>query len=245
MGKMLAVLRAILMALTMVVFMLCYSVTLLFRKHTPKSAFNLRRAWVVIGHPIMGAKIDITGTPSKEPAIYMSNHRSFTDPLFQAKAFDAFIIAKAEVANIPVMSQAATLTGIIYVQRESKSSRKATIIKLIETVKEGYNVLIYPEGTTGDLVTTKPFKLGAFKAAASNGFPIVPVAIDYKKLKDHWQGRSLFSHFLIQFGKLKSQAKISLGPPLRSDDPEELMNKTKDWIDAELLRLQKDWQEPR
>jgi 1-acyl-sn-glycerol-3-phosphate acyltransferase len=87
--------------------------------------------------------------------------------------------------------------------------------------------------------------LGAFKAAASNGFPIVPVAIDYKKLKDHWQGRSLFSHFLIQFGKLKSQAKISLGPPLRSDDPEELMNKTKDWIDAELLRLQKDWQEPR
>lgn len=245
MGKLFASIRAIALALSMIIYMLCYSVALLFRKHTPESAFNLRRAWIKIGHPLMGAKIKITGTPPEEPAIYMSNHRSFTDPLFQAKAFDAFIIAKAEVADIPVMSQAASITGVIYVKRENKSSRKATVIKLIETVKEGHNVLIYPEGTTGDLVTTKPFKMGAFKAAATSDLAIVPVAIDYKELKDHWQGRSLFSHFLIQFGKLKTEAKISLGPPMRGDDPETLMNQTKDWIDAELLKLQKDWQEPR
>jgi len=243
MGRFLAGIRGVLMALTMVVYMICYSITLLFRKHTPESAFNLRRAWVVIGNPIMGAKINVIGSPSDQPAIYMSNHRSFSDPLFQAKAFDAFIIAKAEVSGIPVMSQAAKLTGIIYVKRESKSSRRATILKLIETVMDGYNVLIYPEGTTGDLKTTKPFKMGAFKSATTNNFPVVPVAIEYKKLKDHWQNRSLFSHFLLQFGKLKTEVKISIGPPMLGEDPEVLMNQTKDWIDAELLKLQKGWQE--
>ena len=92
------------MALSMIVYMLVYSVTLLFRKHTTESAFNLRRAWMKIGNPIMGNSVEINGVPADEPAIYMSNHRSFSDPLMQANAFDSIIIAKAEVSNIPIMS---------------------------------------------------------------------------------------------------------------------------------------------
>jgi len=243
MGKFLAGLRGVLMAITMVIYMLLYSVTLLFRKHTPEAAFRLRRAWMKIGNPIMGNKIDLKGSPVEEPAIYMSNHRSFSDPLLQAVAFDSFIIAKAEVANIPIMHQAAKLTGIIYVKRESHASRKATLIELVNTIKDGYNVLIYPEGTTGDLLTTKPFKMGAFKSAVMNNFAVVPVAIEYKKLKDHWQNRSLISHFFKQYAKWRTPVKISIGPPLKGDDPESLMQKTKVWIDAELLRMQENWQE--
>ena len=245
MGKILAFIRGLIMALSMIVYMLVYSVTLLFRKHTTESAFNLRRAWMKIGNPIMGNSVEINGVPADEPAIYMSNHRSFSDPLMQANAFDSIIIAKAEVSNIPIMSQAAKITGIIYVRRENYSSRKATLIKLVETIKEGYNVLIYPEGTTGDLQTTKPFKMGAFKSAVMNDFPVVPVAIEYQKLRDMWQDRSLIAHFFKQYAKWKTPVRISVGPALRSDDPQVLMQKTKDWIDGELLKLQKDWQEKR
>ncbi len=245
MGKLLAFMRALIMALSMLVYMLLYSITLLFRKHTPEAAFRLRRAWMKIGNPIMGNVVEIKGTAANEPAIYMSNHRSFSDPLVQATAFDSIIIAKAEVSNIPVMNQAAKITGIIYVKREDHASRKATLVKLVETVKEGYNVLIYPEGTTGDLQTTKPFKMGAFKSAVMYNFPVVPVAIEYQKLRDLWQSRSLISHFFLQYAKLTTPVRISVGPALRADDPEVLMQKTKDWIDAELLKLQKDWQEKR
>lgn len=243
MGKILAVIRAIVMAITMVVYMLLYSIRRIFIKHTPKQAFWLRRLWMKIGNPIMGNKVIITGQPINEPAIYMSNHRSFSDPLVQAMAFDAFIIAKAEVADIPVMHQAAQLTGIIYVKRESHKSRKATLETLLETLESGYNVLIYPEGTTGDQQLTKKFKFGAFKTAALNGFPIVPVALEYSKQKDLWIDRSLVKHFLQQYSKLRTHVKISLGPPLRSADPQELLQMTQSWINSELVRLQKDWQE--
>lgn len=245
MGKLLAISRAVIMALSMVVYMLVYSVKRIFIKHTPEQAFKLRRAWMKIGNPIMGNRVAITGNPLNEPAIYMSNHRSFSDPLVQANAFDAFIIAKAEVASIPVMHQAAQLTGIIYVKRESIKSRKATLETLVETIKRGYNVLIYPEGTTGDQQLTKKFKFGAFKSAAVNGFPIVPVAIEYSKQKDLWMNRTLMAHFMQQFAKWKTEVKISVGPAIRSSDPQELLDLTQAWINKELAKLQKDWQELR
>lgn len=243
MGRLLAIIRVILMALSMVVYMLVYSIKRIFVKHTPEQAFKLRRAWMKIGNPIMGNKVAIKGTPLNEPAIYMSNHRSFSDPLVQANAFDAFIIAKAEVSKIPIMSQAAKLTGIIYVKRESNKSRKATLETLLETVKNGYNVLIYPEGTTGDQQLTKPFKFGAFKLAALHNIPIVPVALDYSKQRDLWIDRTLVSHFFRQYSKWTTNIKVTVGPVLRSADPQELMQNTKDWINDELIKIQTNWQE--
>jgi len=243
MGKLLAILRAFLMALSMVLYMIVYSIKRLFIRHTPDQAFKLRRAWMKIGNPIMGNKVIIKGEALNEPAIYMSNHRSFSDPMVQANAFDAFIIAKAEVSKIPIMHQAAKLTGIIYVKRESNKSRKATLQALLDTIKKGYNVLIYPEGTTGDQKLTKPFKIGAFKIAALNNIPIVPVALDYSKQRDLWINRSLVSHFLRQYSKWSTEIKITVGPGLKSSDPQELMQATKEWINDELVNIQSNWQE--
>lgn len=96
MGRILAVIRATLMALSMLVYMILYSVKRIFVKHTPEQAFKLRRAWMKIGNPIMGNRVLINGKQLDEPAIYMSNHRSFSDPMVQAEAFDAIIIAKAK-----------------------------------------------------------------------------------------------------------------------------------------------------
>jgi len=241
MGKILAVFRAIVLACSMLLYMIVYSVKRIFVKHTPEQAFNLRRAWMKIGNPIMGNRVIIKGKQFNEPAI----HRSFTDPMVQANAFDAIIIAKAEVASIPIMHQAAKLTGIIYVKRESSKSRKATLDTLLETIKKGYNVLIYPEGTTGDQQLTKPFKFGAFKLAALNDIPIVPVALDYSKQRDLWVNRSLPAHFMSQLSKWRTEIKVTVGPVLRSSDPQELMQSTKDWINEELLRIQSNWQEKK
>lgn len=245
MGKILAVTRAVLMALSMLLYMILYSFKRIFVKHTPEQAFKLRRAWMKIGNPIMGNRVTIKGKELDEPAIYMSNHRSFSDPLVQANAFDAIIIAKAEVSKIPIMHQAAKLTGIIYVKRESNKSRKATLEALLEMIQKGYNVLIYPEGTTGDQQLTKPFKFGAFKLAALNNIPIVPVALDYSKQKDLWVNRTLVSHFLMQYSKWRTDIKITVGPRFRSTDPQELMQMTKDWINEELIQIQTNWQESK
>lgn len=241
MRKVFSILRGLVTALSMVIYLIPYGIRTIFKKHTPLSGFNLRRAWTVVGNPILGHHMIVKGKKYDGVAIYMSNHRSFSDPLIQAKFFDAFIIAKAEVADIPLMNQVAQITGIIYVKRESLKSRKDTRTALVNTLQDGYNVLIYPEGTTGDLKLTKTFKKGAFYSAAEHQIPIVPVAIEYQDKDNYWVGTSLLKHFIKQYGKWRTTVAVSIGEPITSDDGLELLDKTKTWIDAELVNIQNNW----
>jgi len=241
MRKVFSIFRGLITALSMIIYLIPYGIRTIFKKHTPRSGFNLRRAWTVIGNPILGHRIQVRGQKYDGVAIYMSNHRSFSDPLIQAKFFDAFIIAKAEVAEIPLMNHVAQITGIIYVKRESLKSRKDTRAALVTTLLDGHNVLIYPEGTTGDLELTKPFKKGAFFSAAEHKIPVVPVAIEYRDKDDYWVGTTLLKHFIKQYSKWSTTVAVSIGEPISSDDGLELLAKTKAWIDEELVNIREGW----
>ncbi len=241
MRSIVSIFRGIITALSMILYLIPYGIRTIFKKHTPESGFRLRKAWTVVGNPILGHKIENRGQAYDGAAIYMSNHRSFSDPLIQAKFFDAYIIAKAEVADIPLMSQVALITGIIYVKRESLKSRKDTRLALVDTLLNGYNVLIYPEGTTGAQEGTKVFKKGAFFSAAEHQIPIIPVAIEYKDPANYWVGTSLAKHFIKQYSKWRTTVVVSLGDPIRSDDGHELLQRTQEWIDQELIDIKRRW----
>jgi len=50
--------------------------------------------------------------------------------------------------------------------------------RIEETLKAGNSILIFPEGTFSYASGLRPFKLGAFKIAASTGIPVCPVALN-------------------------------------------------------------------
>ena len=238
-----SIIRGAITALSMILYLIPYGIRTIFRKHTPKSGFKLRKAWTVVGNPLLGHDLEVKGKAYDGTAIYMSNHRSFSDPLIQAKFFDAFIIAKAEVADIPLMNKVALITGIIYVKRNSLQSRKNTRLTLVKTISDGYNVLIYPEGTTGEQEGTKVFKKGAFYSAAEHDIPIIPVAIEYRNPDNYWVGTSLAKHFIKQYGKWKTTVTISIGDPIRSNEGSILLQRTQAWIDQELITIKSHWKD--
>jgi len=236
-----ASIRAFLVVLVMVIWVSSYVISLIVSKHTKKRAFNLRRSFSRIAMTILGIRVIYKGTPIKEPALYVSNHRSFPDPMINCMPINAFVIAKAEVADMPVISKGAELTGVIYVKRENKSSRTATRDKMVETIKSGFNVLVYPEGTVNTEARSLPFKKGTFIEAAKHGFPVVPIAMEYQDELDLWHKSHFVTQMFRQFGKRRTNVKMEIGPAFKSEDGIELSEIAEDWVNEKILEMNKGW----
>ncbi len=226
----------------MALFLLVYSFTSLFLGHTPERAFRLRRRWIKwIALPTLNIKCIIKGKPPVTPALYICNHRSFSDPLINSAYLDAYVIAKAEIANYPLINKGAEATGVLWVKRESIKSRSATREKLVETLLNGYNVLVYPEGTVGVTPETLKFSKGTFAEAVKHNMPVVPIALEYRDTKDLWQNTSFLQHYFRQFASWRTEVKMSFGPPMTAEGGPQLSLDVHDWINAELKEMQKGW----
>lgn len=230
------------MAGSIPICLLGYAVTSLFLGNTPERAFRLRKRWVKwLTLPLLNIKCDVKGKPPVTPALYVCNHRSFIDPLIKSAYLDAYVIAKAEIANYPIINKGAEATGVLWVKRDSIKSRNATREKLVETLLNGYNVLVYPEGTVGVTRETLKFSKGTFAEAVKNNIPVVPVALEYRDTKDLWQDASFLQQYFNQFASWRTEIKLSFGPAMTAEDGRQLSLDAHAWINAELKEMQKDW----
>lgn len=226
----------------MMLWMLYYVVTRPFLGHSPERAFALRRSWLKhMAYYILNFKVIVKGKPIEKPCLYVSNHRSFTDPLVLCKYLDAFVVAKAEVMNYPIINMGAELTGVLYVKREDRNSRSEVRDNMSKVIKNGYNILIYPEGTIGKYSHTLPFKEGAFREVVSQGFSVVPIAIEYKDQRDIWIYPNFLTQYLYQFTKWKTEVKLTFGSEITGNDGLIVKEKAHQWTNQELASMQKDW----
>ena len=83
-------------------------------------------------------------------------------------------VARAEAQNFLFFSNFLKLAGVIFVKRESDSSRKETI-DLIGKAASVNKIAICPEGTCGNGSKLMRFKAGAF----SPGLPVQPMLVRY------------------------------------------------------------------
>jgi 1-acyl-sn-glycerol-3-phosphate acyltransferase len=240
----LALVRAILVFGGMIIYMVVYGISCIFISHSKSRALNLRKHYLkYFCIPILNIKIENTGMPIDRPALYVCNHRSFADPIVICKYLKAFVIAKAEVMNYPIINKGAELTGVIWVDRQDQDSRNHTRSKMVETIQDGFNILVYPEGTVGKEKHTLPFRKGTFKEAALNNIPVVPVAIEFQSKRDLWVMEKFLPQYLHQFSKWQTKVKISFGPQLSGTSGEDLHHEAHKWINHEITSMQKGWSE--
>ncbi len=228
----------------MVLWMLVYSISLIFKKHSKDRALCLREHYIkYLAFPILGMNVKLEGEQYDKPALYVANHRSFSDPIIICRYIKAFVVAKAEVANYPIISQGAQLTGILYVKREEKDSRNAVRQMIIDTIKNGHSVLVFPEGTVGVKQGTMDFKIGAFAEALKNEIPIIPIALEYKSTKDLWLLPHFVNQFLLMYTKPITFSKMSIGKPINTDDVVTTSDAARHWIEVKLSQMQHNWSE--
>ncbi|HJV48659.1 MAG TPA: lysophospholipid acyltransferase family protein [Geothrix sp.] len=114
----------------------------------------------------------------RQSAIFMSNHESLMDPpvLIAALPVPAVYIAKKELKYVPFIGWAAWAAGVIFIDRGDRERAVRSIHDAALQIRNGKNVVIFPEGTRSRTGQMLPFKKGGFALALDAGVPIVPLA---------------------------------------------------------------------
>ncbi len=111
--------------------------------------------------------------------VYMANHSSLVDTpaLFAYLPYQFRIMAKKELFYIPFMGWHLWTAGNFQVDRSDPRKTALSIKKVVDGVRSGKSLAVFPEGTRSPDGKLREFKSGAFKIALRSGVPIVPVTI--------------------------------------------------------------------
>ena len=119
--------------------------------------------------------------PDHGPVVYICNHQSYADVLafyYVIRKHQISFIAKDAFRKIPVFSSWIPRTRGIYIHRGDARASLKTINEGVEYLKQGFSLVIFPEGTRSRSSHIGEFKAGSFKLATKARVPIVPVTID-------------------------------------------------------------------
>lgn len=135
--------------------------------------------WILAG---CGVRVDAQGTENvdrERPQVFMSNHQSVWDiaAIITAIPVSFRFVAKKEVLQLPFIGWAARGGGHVIIDRGDNEQAVASLKRAARRIREGTNVIIYPEGTRSESGQLGRFKSGGFHLAIEAGVPVVPVTV--------------------------------------------------------------------
>lgn len=132
---------------------------------------------------LAGATVIVHGSenlPKNQSFVLVSNHQgNFDIPVLLGNIdVPLFFIAKIEILKIPLIRSWMKLMQCVFMDRKSVRQSLDTIHKAADLVRNGYNAIIFPEGTRSKGRPVGDFKQGSFKLATEANALILPVSID-------------------------------------------------------------------
>ncbi len=181
---------------------------------------------------VLGIPYRLIGAENMPPhaAIVFSKHQSAWETLVLQEVFkDAVFVWKKEIKKLPFFGWALALTPMIPIDRGAGKEAIKHLVEIGGTrLKEGYTVIIFPEGTRAPPGGQQRYKGGGAFLATATGVPVVPVALNSGEF---WGKNALF--------KKSGIVTVSVGPAI---DPKglsasDILSQAETWIEAEMRRI--------
>ena len=196
---------------------------------------NISKVWILailkVLKKLCGISWNIKGKENvpNTPFIIASNHQSPWESFFLQTLFiPTSSIMKKEILMIPFFGWAIARLKPISINRKMKIESLRKVIEVGGSrIKDGYAILVFPEGTR-----KKPEDgIGKFGnscglLASNEGVPIVPICHNSGK---YWLNRS--------FWKKPGEINIIIGKPIYGNDPKELTDKANKWITERYAKI--------
>ncbi|MFN2259028.1 MAG: lysophospholipid acyltransferase family protein [Parasphingopyxis sp.] len=130
---------------------------------------------------ICNLRIAKEGIRLKENVFYVANHLSWLDILILGSATNTAYVAQDGIAKWPVVGWLAKLNHTIFVSRADRLGVAEQIAQLKEALHDHQPVTIFPEGTTTDGCSLRPFKPTLFAVLSPPPRPmqVQPVLLDF------------------------------------------------------------------
>lgn len=169
------------------IWLLLLSIVLYVFSYLPKSFSGryyhyLTRYWCRIF--VRTLDVDLHLTHKNQQAlpkqfILIANHPSAMEDFGIPALFDIYPLAKDSVRDWFVLGRISEYAGAIYVQRDNAKSRHQALESLVEAVKSGKNIVLFPEGGCKGKRIYEKFHTGAFDISIQTGVKILPVFLHY------------------------------------------------------------------
>lgn len=144
-------------------------------------AHRMTRWWSRLLLLVFGIHSVRVGTPLPDPVLFVANHTSWTDIELLHSQRIACFVAKAEIARWPIVGWMAATGGTIFHRRGSNHSLSAVMQTMVERLRAGHSVSVFPEGGSGFNGVLKVFHARIFQAALDAEVPVQPVALCFTR----------------------------------------------------------------
>ena len=206
------------------------------RRHATNIAFSVGSD---VGLSLAGVRLDVRGRSNlwlTRPAVFVFNHQSLLDGWVAINLLrqDFTGVGKKEMGRVPVLAQFAWLTNVALIDRHDSAQARAALEPVLDRLRDGYSVVLAPEGTRSVTSRMGPWKKGAFHLAMQAQVPVVPIVIrNAGELQ--WRG----SHF-IRTGTID----VAVLPPVDVSGwkEEELTQRVAD-VRQQVIDVLDDWPE--
>ena len=218
---------------------------LFFGSETRRHAWRERlfTCWARIASRILGMRTEIDGPVPTAPCFVVTNHLGYVDVLLLAQRLPAVFVAKAEVADWPLVGRLVRSAGTIFIDRSSSRSLVAANQDIEAALSAGQSVVLFAEGTSSRGATVLPLKPSLLQIPASLNLPVYYAAIAYQTPVGEasaanavcwWGDMDFFGHFMDLLKLPSFDAYLRFGEqPLADTDRKALARRLRDSIVAE------------
>jgi 1-acyl-sn-glycerol-3-phosphate acyltransferase len=165
------------------------------------------------------------------PAILLPKHQStwetFWLPSFLPRQLT--FVYKRELHLVPFFGWAMATLKMINIDRSRGQDAFEQVVKQgAEHLRDGWWIVIFPEGTRTPPGSTRRYKTGGSRLAVRTGTPVVPIAVNSGEV---WPRR--------MFLKVPGEVTVSIGAPIATEGrtAEQVASLVESWIETEMRRL--------
>jgi len=183
-------------------------------------AHRMIRWWSTKLMRIFGLRSVRVGKPLADPVLFVANHTSWIDIELLHSQRAACFVAKAEIARWPLVGWMAATGGTIFHRRGSNHSLAAVMQVMVQRLRDGRSVAVFPEGGTGHDGVLKTFHARIFQAALDAPVPVQPVALRFarngRRVIDAGfrEKESFMGNFLRLLGEAPMDAEVHFLEPV-------------------------------
>lgn len=128
-------------------------------------------------------------TPGFDPKMYedenfliVSNHLSYLDILITSSILPSCFVTSVDLGESKFLGTICELGGALFVERRHRGMIEQDTKNLSDTLRDGFNLVLYPEGTSTNGEKVMPFKKSLLMSAVQAEKNILPVCIKYLEI---------------------------------------------------------------
>ncbi|MDD5020382.1 MAG: lysophospholipid acyltransferase family protein [Candidatus Omnitrophica bacterium] len=204
-----------------------------------------RRRWLPIAYLIrafawclvrlIGVRIHLMGEKPRSSLGFflVSNHVGYLDGFVLGSLFPVIYTSKSELKRWPLIGAMTELSGTLFIDRQRKNHISEYIEDIASVLRQGVNVLFFPEGTSTNGEEMLAFKSSFFEAPLRVRSAVVPLTLRYRSIDGEpltkenrdqvfWYGEMTFmGHFFNLLGHRRVDVDVIVHEPISASAPGE------------------------